>query len=167
MNGQEKANLRSSAALIFCFQRFVQSIHRPHLTAIKDNHRSVYVYDEDRYRLFGHCGSICWKMLGKLQLKCLIFWVESSNWRDTQWYEVPSAEQRYQRTFPFLYDMKQLKFDGWRWWAVYLDHLADRWMGGIEQKNTIVCWCKIRYKLRDIYKTKGLWSAFPLSMYYY
>ena len=34
-------------------------------------------------------------------------------------------------------------------------------------KKTIVCWCKIRYKLRDIYKTKGIWNGFPLSMYYY
>ena len=42
----------------------------------------------------------------------------------------------------------------------------DEWVGS-NKKVTIVCWCKIRYKLRDIYKTKGLWSAFPLSMYYY
>ena len=69
MNGQEKANLRSSAELIFCFQLFVQSIHRPYLTAIKDNHRPVYIYSEDRYRLFGYCDSFCWKILGKLQLK--------------------------------------------------------------------------------------------------
>jgi len=77
MNGQEKANLESSAELIFCFQLFVQSIHPSHLTAIKDNIRSVYVYSEGRYRFFGRCGSICWKILDKLQIKWFKIWIRN------------------------------------------------------------------------------------------
>ena len=136
MNGQEKENLQSSAELCFCFQPFVQSIHLSALTAIKDNHRPVYVYGEDRYLFFGHCGNICWKTLGKLQLKwfdVLIGVVQ--NWRDAQWYEVLSTEQHYQWVFPLTYGIKQLTFVGWRRWAVYLNYLADKWLDGIKTKQ--------------------------------
>jgi len=39
------------------------------LTAIKDNPRPVYGYGEYRYGWFGYFGSICWKIMDKLQLK--------------------------------------------------------------------------------------------------
>jgi len=63
-------------------------------------------YTEDCYHFFGHRGSICWKILDKLQMK-IVFedLIRTIQHKRYEWYEAPSAGQQHQWIFLSKYDI--------------------------------------------------------------